>query len=76
MMAIDGKMKRDKMKIKGSKRRINLDYLFFFLFVPYLYNHFQSAQRDLAGAKNKQMMITVDLGIAKAKEVIQIYSSS
>ena len=30
MMAIDGKMKRDKMKIKGSRRRINLDYLFCF----------------------------------------------
>ena len=29
----------------------------------------QSSQRDLAGAKNRQMMIAVDIGILKAKQV-------
>ena len=47
---------------------------YFSLFETFFYDESQSAQRDLAGAKNKQMMITVDLGIAKAKEVILIHS--
>lgn len=30
---------------------------------------FQATQKDLAGAKNRQMMKNVDVGIQKAKEV-------